>query len=42
VSGIVVQNGAPYITMNDAKGNPILQNGNPELFTTNQIIAIEG
>ena len=42
VSGIVVQNGSPYVTMNDPSGNPITQNGSPELFSTGQIIAIEG
>lgn len=43
VSGIVVQNGQPYFTMNDPSGNPILdQNGNPSEYGTNQIIAIKG
>lgn len=43
VSGIIVQNGQPYFTMNDTSGNPILdQNGNPSEYATNQIIAIKG
>lgn len=42
VSGIVVQNGTPYVTMNDSSGKPIVnQNGSPQLFATNQIIAIQ-
>lgn len=43
VTGIIVQNGTPYFTMNGTDGKPIVdQNGSPSQFATNQIIAIEG
>lgn len=42
VSGIVVQNGSPYFTMKGTDGKPLAdQNGSPNLYATNQIIAIE-
>jgi hypothetical protein len=43
VSGIIVQNGSPYFTMNDTNGKPIVdQSGSPQQFATSQIIAIDG
>jgi flagellar basal-body rod modification protein FlgD len=43
VTGIIVQNGSPYFTMNGTDGKPIVdQNGSPEQFATSQIIAIDG
>lgn len=41
VSAIQVQNGQPYFTMNNSSGQPILgTNGQPELFSTTQIVQI--
>jgi len=41
VTGIQVQNGQPYFTMNGPDGKPILaSNGQPELFATTQITSI--
>jgi len=41
ISSINVQNGQPYFTMVDASGNVLTDsNGNPQLFSTSQIIAI--
>ncbi len=41
VTGIQVQNGQPYFTMNNSSGQPIDgANGQPELFSTSQIVQI--
>jgi flagellar basal-body rod modification protein FlgD len=41
VSSISVQNGAPYFTMNDSSGKPVVDNNNqPLLFSTTQIVGI--
>ena len=43
VTGIQVQNGQPYFTMNNSSGQPITgSNGQPLLFATTQITAIGG
>jgi flagellar basal-body rod modification protein FlgD len=41
ISSINVQNGQPYFTMTDSSGNVLTDsNGNPQLFSTQQIVAI--
>jgi flagellar basal-body rod modification protein FlgD len=41
VTGIQVQNGQPYFTMNNSSGSPINgSNGQPLLFATTQIVGI--
>ena len=41
VTGIQVQNGQPFFTMNGSNGKPIVgSNGQPELFATTQITSI--
>jgi flagellar basal-body rod modification protein FlgD len=41
VTSISVQNGAPYFTMNDSTGKPVVDgNSQPLLFSTTQIVGI--